>query len=283
MYRRVAILGTGLIGGSFALALRRAIPGVRITGWDRPEVLERARARSVIDQAAGDVAAAVAHAELVYLALPVGAILEVLPVVAAAANPAALVTDAGSTKQAICCRAGELFRSGAAFLGGHPLAGRETGGLDSAEAELFRGARYALIGEAPPAESRAQRFAELVRAIGATPVWLEAAAHDRAVAFVSHLPQLAAVALAGVVEDETGEAGPPLALAGPGLRDALRLAGSPYDVWRDTCLTNRENLAQALTALLQALEQVRQELADPGLARHFARANRLYSSLRKLQ
>jgi prephenate dehydrogenase len=283
MFQRVAILGTGLIGGSFALALRQASPGAHVIGWDRPEVLERARARGAIEKAAGDIAKAVAGAELVYVALPVGVILEVLPAIARAAPTSALVTDAGSTKREICRTAGEHFRSGANFLGGHPLAGKETGGIEAADASLFRGSRYALMGEPGGTDERALRFLELLRAIGAEPVWLDAAAHDRAVAVISGLPQLLAVALAGVVEKSRNDSGLLLALAGPGLRDALRLAGSPYDVWRDICLSNRENLSDALAALIQSLEQVRAELADPALGERFACANRLYNSLRKLQ
>lgn len=283
MYQRVSILGTGLIGGSFALSLRQASPAAEVIGWDRPEALEQARARGAIDRAAGDVASAVAGAELVFLALPVGVILDVLPAVARTAAPTALVTDAGSTKQEICRTAEEHFRSGARFLGGHPLAGKETGGIAAADAALFRGTKYALIGDAAEAEGRVGRFLELLRAIGAEPVWLDAPTHDRAVAVISGLPQLAAVALAEVVDHGRDASGLPLRLAGPGLRDALRLAGSPYDVWRDICLSNRENLAAALGALIQSLERLRAELADPALGERFARANRLYNSLRKMQ
>jgi prephenate dehydrogenase len=283
MYKRVSILGAGLIGGSFALALRQVSPGAQVIGWDRPETLERARARGAIDKAASDIGAAVAGAELVFIALPVGVILQVLPAVARAAAPTALVTDAGSTKQEICRAAAEHFRSGARFLGGHPLAGKETGGMEAADAALFRGARYALIGEPAEADERIAGFVALLRAMGAEPVWLDAAAHDRAVAVISGLPQLFAVALAEVVDKGEAASGLPLGLAGPGLRDALRLAGSPYDIWRDICGTNRKNLSEALAALIESLEQIRAELADPALGERFTRANRLYNSLRKMQ
>lgn len=283
MFKRVSILGTGLIGGSFALALRHASPAAQIIGWDRPEVLERARARGAIHKAAGDIAAAVAGAELVFIALPVGVILEALPAVARAAAPTALVTDAGSTKREICRAAEEHFRSGAKFLGGHPLAGKETGGIEAADAALFRGANYAVIGEPAEADVRVAGFVEMLRAIGAEPVWLDAGAHDRAMAVISGLPQLLAVALAEVVDNDCEASGLPVRLAGPGLRDALRLAGSPYEVWRDICQSNRENLAAALGALIQSLEQVRAGLTDPALGERFARANRLYKSLRKMQ
>ena len=122
----------------------------------------------------------------------------------------------------------------------------------------------------------------LVRALGARPVWIDADTHDWAVGIVSHLPQLAAVALAGVVSDETDETGLPLSLAGSGLRDALRLAGSPYGVWRDVCLTNRDNLVRSLDRYIQALEHLRSTLASRDLEPQFAAANQVYKSLREL-
>src|SRR5262245_30360742 len=147
-FARVAVLGTGLIGGSFALATRCAFPSTHITGWDKPEVLERARATGVVDDAERDIQHAIAHADLVYVALPVGLTLEWLPEIARSAAPNALVTDAASTKRAVCAAAEKHFRAGARFLGGHPMAGSEGSGLAAADAGLFRGARYALVGNA---------------------------------------------------------------------------------------------------------------------------------------
>lgn len=282
-FRRVAILGTGLIGGSFGLALRRASPDAKIIGWDRLEVLSRAVARGAIHIAAKDLSEAVRGADLVILALPIAAILDVLPLVARHAEPQALVTDTGSTKATICRAADLLFTNDTRFLGGHPIAGKERSGIENADADLFYGARWALIGLQSDPEPRVNQFASLLEAIGVHPVWLDAEAHDRALAIVSHLPQLAAVALASVVRMATDETGRSLTLAGPGLRDALRLAGSPYSVWRDICLTNRENISAALDQLIQALDELRTHLADRELEEDFRTANDLYESLRKLQ
>ncbi len=195
-------------------------------------------------------------------------------------RPDALVTDAGSTKTVICRAAAEHFRSGARFLGGHPIAGWETGGIEHADAALFRGAKYALIGDVR--DALCEKFAALLRASGAEPVWLDAETHDWAVGIVSHLPQLVSVALAEVVQDETDETGLPLALAGPGLRDALRLAGSPHGLWRDICLTNSENIARSLDRLAQAIDHLRHGLASRELERQFAAANQVYKSIRQL-
>jgi prephenate dehydrogenase len=288
-FRRVAVLGTGLIGGSFGLAARASLPGVRIAGWDKPQVLSRARARGAIDEGYAELPKALAGADLVYVALPVGLTIARLPEIAKHAESGALVTDAASTKRAVCAAAANSFTKKAFFLGGHPMAGKEDSGIDAADAALFRGAPYALIGSPghDASDSRVATFLDLLKALGARPVWMDAEAHDRAAAIVSHLPQLVAVALAGVVHeaiDQPGDqAGLPLALAGRGLRDALRLAGSPYGVWRDIILTNADHLEAGLDRLAQAIDDLRRHLRGRELEEDFAAANEVYKILRNLQ
>jgi len=288
-FSRVAVLGTGLIGGSFALAARRAMPGAWVCGWDKPEVLERAVATGVVDEGHAELGAALAGADLVFLALPVGLTIERIPEVARHASSGALVTDAASTKRAVCAAAEKHFHksSGARFLGGHPMAGSEASGLAAADANLFRGAKYALIGSETAEEAgldpRVAGFLELIEAMGATPMWMDAATHDRAAAIVSHLPQLLAVALAGVTHEATDQTGLPLTLAGRGMRDALRLAGSPYAVWRDIVLTNSDNLEVALDRIIQVVEGLRENLRRREMEQEFSVANEVYKILRDLQ
>jgi prephenate dehydrogenase len=282
-FRRVAVIGTGLIGGSFALSLRRQFPEISIVGFDRPDVLKHALARSAIHEGAGDLAGAVRGADLVYIALPISAALESLPVIAAASGPHALVTDTCSTKTIICRAAQDQFRDGARFLGGHPIAGKEISGIDHADADLFRRSRYVIIAPEQDPDSRVQHFASLVRCIGAEPDWCDAETHDWALGIVSHLPQLLSVALARVVQDESDETGLPLSLSGPGLQDMLRLAGSPYSVWRDICLTNSENIGRALDRLTQAVDYLRTRLASKDLETEFRAANELYKLLHKIE
>ncbi len=282
-FSRVAFLGTGLIGGSFGLALRKHFPDISIVGFDREETLQAALARGAVPETAHDVAAAVRSADLVYVALPIGATIEALPAIAGAAKDGALVTDAGSTKTIICRAAKTFFAGGARFLGGHPMAGRETSGIARADAGLFSGARYALVGSEDDPDPRVQGFASLVRTLGAEPVWCDAETHDWAVGIVSHLPQLLAVALARVVQDETDETGLPLSLSGPGLQDMLRLAGSPYGLWRDVAHTNTENIARALDRLEQAVEYLRTQLTSKELEQEFLVANDLYKQLKKAE
>jgi prephenate dehydrogenase len=289
-FRRVAILGTGLIGGSFALALREHAPDSVVVGWDKGHVLCHALERGAIHEGIPDLSLAVAGADLIYVALPVGQTIEILPEIARLASLEALVTDASSTKRAVCAVAAECFRQGGAhFLGGHPMAGKEISGIAAADANLFHGTKYALIGTegrydpGKPHLSQITEFVALLEKLGAEPIWLDAESHDRAAAVVSHLPQLLAVALAGVVRGQTDETGMPVTLAGRGLRDALRLAGSPYSVWRDIILTNSDNLDRVLDQMIQSLEQLRGELRSRALEEQFAAAGELYKILRDLQ
>jgi len=283
MFRRAAILGTGLMGGSFALALRRHFPQTQIIGWDHADVLEQAVARGVIDEGFSELADAARGADLIYIALPVGAALEHLAEIAQHAAADALVTDACSTKAVICHAAEKFFRGGAKFLGGHPMSGKAVKGVENADAEIFSGAKYVLIGNESDADERVKRFAALLEKIGARPVWMDADTHDWAVGIVSHLPQLVSVALAQVIRDETDETGLPLSIAGPGLRDSLRLAASPYGIWRDICLTNPDNIARALDRVVQAIDHLRTRLQSKDLKESFDAANELYKMLQDLK
>lgn len=282
-FKRIAILGTGLIGGSFGLAVQRAYPEISITAYDRSGVLDEIARRGLAWRTVREIRSAVSGAELIYIALPVGAALEVLPQIAASCDSGALVTDAASTKVAICNLAGKNFRGAVRFLGGHPIAGKELSGIEHASAELFRGTRYVLIGSEREGDERVRSFLELLRDIGAGSVWCDAEPHDWAMAVVSQMPQLVAIALARVIADETDETGLPISLAGRGLRDLLRIAGSPYDVWRDICLTNTQNIARTLDRVAQAVEFLRAHLASRELEDEFHVANEVYKSLKDLQ
>jgi prephenate dehydrogenase len=314
LIHRVSILGSGLIGGSFALALRKYTEGIHITAWDRPSIAACAKELGAADEMfSGELKPAIQGADLIYVALPISTTLDVLPEIARYAAPHALVTDACSTKVRIVQAADELFPTGgsALFLGGHPMAGKELAGIANADANLFRGTSYAFIGE--PTQSmddetatetdshgdsqmespsvrrtaaafctdpRVSAFLKIITKIGARPLWLGAQQHDYAVGLASHLPQLAAVALASFLYDHLDENGLPIALAGPGLRDSLRLAGSPYSTWRDIVLTNREVLSAALDLFARRLDELREKLASRELEADFDAANELYKLLR---
>src|SRR5713226_7135140 len=283
---RVTILGTGLIGGSFALALRKYTADVRISGWDRAESVREAQSRGAIDEAFfGALAPSLQNSDLIYIALPIAATLDLLPEIARHAPSHALITDACSTKVRITQAAAGLFpgQGGPLFLGGHPMAGRELSGIAHADADLFRGNTYALIGASPAQnEPRISAFVKILEKIGARPFWLGEMQHDYAVGLASHLPQLAAVALASFLYDRLDENGLPITLAGPGLRDTLRLAGSPYSLWRDIVLTNKEVLSVSLDLLARRLDELRERLDSRDLEADFDAANELYKLLRGL-
>jgi prephenate dehydrogenase len=297
LIQRVTILGTGLIGGSFGLALKKYTTDIRIAGWDRAEALREARSRQAIDDAHhGDLAPALRGADLIYIALPIAATLDLLPEIARFAPGHALVTDACSTKFRISQAVAENFSGEPQFLGGHPMAGKEVSGITNADADLFRGNAYALIAEAvknpasagepepsnSPRDPRISAFVKILEKIGARPFWLGAEQHDNAVGLASHLPQLAAIALGSFLYDRLDENGLPITLAGPGLRDSLRLAGSPYNTWRDIILTNKEMIAEALEQFARRLDDLRDRLGSRELEADFDAANELYKLLRGL-
>jgi prephenate dehydrogenase len=284
-FQRITIIGLGLIGGSWGMALKQRGVAARGVGCDKPEVLERALAAGVVDEGSSDVATAVRDAALVILATPVGSILDLLPQLKSAASPRALITDVGSTKRLICQRAREIFGDEPLFLGGHPLAGKERSGLENASASLFEGARYVLTPLLPNHlnDSRVKTFSSLVEAVGAKPFVTEASTHDRAVAFLSHLPQLVSSGLASMIAEQGAEDFLPLDLAATGFRDVTRLADSPYGLWRDICLTNIENIQSALDALIEKLEAMKLHLSDRELERDFSKAFKLREKLREIK
>lgn len=286
LINRVTILGTGLIGGSFALALRKYTTDIHIAGWDRPDVIREAQSRNVIDATfSGELATALENADLVYIALPIGVTLDLLPDIARLSSPNALITDACSTKVRITEDVADLLPDDSTklFLGGHPMAGREQSGIAHADADLFRNNAYALIGASSDQnDPRISAFLKILEKIGARALWLGAQQHDYAVGLASHLPQLTAVALASFLYDHLDENGLPITLAGPGLRDSLRLAGSPYSTWRDIVLTNKEVLSAALDLFARRLDDLRERLASRDLEADFDAANELYKLLRSL-
>ncbi len=282
--KRVAIIGVGLIGGSFGLALKKHKLATRVAGTGgagHSGSTKRALELGAIDEACESVEAAVSGADLVFISTPVLAIFDLLERVQAAAPAGAVVTDAGSTKEMICERASAVFKAGGPlFIGGHPMAGKEQRGVDAATPDLFAGATWALTpwhrdDLATPA---ARAFQDAITAIGARLLVLDAAVHDEIVAWTSHLPQLTSTALAAALGDGLEDAAD-LRLAGTGLRDTTRLAGSSYRVWRDICLTNHENITEALGALIERLEEVRDGLKSRDLEKLFHSAQQMRASL----
>jgi len=284
MFENVAIVGLGLIGGSWGLALKKYNLAAHRIGFGRPSTIARALAVKAVDEGTDNLGKAVRQADLIILAAPVGAILDCIPQLKDVAAEKALVTDVGSTKRLICERARESLGDAPLFLGGHPLAGKERAGVENADAALFTNARYVLtpLDQGHLEDPRVKAFVSLVTALGARPHIMDPAHHDRALAFLSHLPQLLSSALASLIAEESLEARLPVELAATGFRDVTRLAESPYSVWRDICLTNLENIQQALEALVGKLEFMKRHLSDLELEREFQQALKLREKLREV-
>jgi prephenate dehydrogenase len=240
--RTVAIVGVGLIGGSFGLALRAAGFRGRILGVSSPPSAAEGLGAGCID-AGAPLAEACAEADLVFLAQPIGAILETLPLLDPLVKPGTLVTDAGSTKRAIVARASACLRR-ARFLGGHPMAGKETRGAAAAEAGLFKGRPWLLTPSPGDGLAGAGRLLDFLEAFGAEVSTMTPEEHDRAVARSSHVPQLVSTALAARLHSLNDPA--IAAAAGPGLLGMTRLALSSYEIWRGILATNGDFIAEEL-------------------------------------
>ena len=263
LFERAAVIGFGVIGGSFALACRqRGLVG-EITAVARSEkTLALAREYDAADRFTRDPAAAVGEADLVDLATPVDAIVDQLPRVAARVRKGALVTDAGSTKRAICEAAAACMPPHAEFIGGHPMAGSEQSGLAAADEGLLTGCAYFVMTPDEPLSVAAQCFYDLLEALDTRPFVVSPPEHDRLVAAASHLPHLAAATLMNVVAALDDGAGSVLAAAGQGLRDSTRVAGAPPDLWAPICRTNQDNLVAMLSQLIETLTFLRDDVAE---------------------
>jgi prephenate dehydrogenase len=282
MISRIAILGTGLLGTSAGLALRAAGFGGSIVGWNRgAEGAQKALTMGAVDAVAADPIQAARDSQVVLLAVPIYATLDWMEQLAPVLGSEHLVTDVGSTKFQITVAAGRLYNTPerAAFLPGHPMAGKERGGAALGDANLFRGAVWLFTDN--PAWQRssasaalARDWRELVLAMGSKTLDLDAARHDELVGWVSHLPQFVATALSALLEEEVGDAPELKDVGGRALREMTRLGASPYSMWRDIAYTNTEALERSLHALEQRLAHLRENLRTPGLRDEFERANR---------
>lgn len=281
MIERIAILGTGLLGTSLGLALRAAGFKGSIAGWNRSadggrEALEM----GAVDLIASDPIAVARESDVIVLCVPIYSTLDYMEQLATELTPRQLVTDVGSTKGQITAAAGRLFNTPerAAFLPGHPMAGKERGGASLGEAGLFRGAVWLFTDD--PAWTRSAQGAELaaewrdwVAAIGSKAIDLDADRHDELVAWVSHLPQFTATALSALLEDQVGDAPELKHVGGRALREMTRLGASPFSMWRDIAHTNTGVIETALLALEQRLAYIRENLRTPALREEFERAN----------
>jgi prephenate dehydrogenase len=277
--RQITIIGTGLIGGSLGLALRKKkFPG-RIIGCDREAALQKACRRGAIDEGTSNPGDAIRGSQVVVLATPVLAIIDLIDRVGAVLPAKTLLTDVGSTKAAVVERAAKTFGCDAPtrFLAGHPMAGKESSGVEYADPNLFHNAVW-FITPLPGQnlnDGLLAEYASWIDRIGARIAMLPAAEHDRLCAWISHVPQLISTALASALVEEFGTEAPLLPAGGRALQEMTRISASPYSMWRDIAISNQKNLEIALWKVEQRLAHIRENLATRQLAEEFERAHQL--------
>jgi prephenate dehydrogenase len=252
---RIAVLGVGLIGGSVALAARERV-GASVAGYDASaDALARALERGAIDDRYESVAAAVAEAEAVFVAVPVGRVADLVTAALAAVPAECVVTDVGSTKRAVVAA-----HDDPRFVGGHPLAGAESAGVEHARADLFDGATWYLTPTARTSGVLYERLHRLLHGLGARPTAIDAEAHDRILATVSHLPHVLANVLVSQAAGTLADGDARLPATGPSFRDATRVAGASSAIWTDIYLSNRDALCAELERTIERLRAVRESL-----------------------
>ncbi|PYX91887.1 MAG: prephenate dehydrogenase/arogenate dehydrogenase family protein [Acidobacteria bacterium] len=263
MFRQITIIGVGLIGGSFALALKKHGYKGAIVGCDREPVLQTALAKGVVDRAVLSPEEAISGSDLVLLAAPVGAIVDLIERLGPLLPPDALLSDTGSTKAEIMSRARAVFgqQAGQRFLGGHPMAGKENSGVEFADPTLFVNAVWFLVSDQDQKQGQNK-------------------AQNEDGALTGKVHELCEL-ITATLEEEFGDDPQLHGIGGRALREMTRISSSPYSMWRDIAHTNTENIEQALEQLEQRLAYIRENLRTPGLRDEFERANKFNSQQKK--
>ena len=254
----LAIIGVGLIGGSFGLAVKEKLrERVHITGLCRSRSsIEAVLWRGAVDEASADAASAVRGADIVYLSTPVLQMVSMVETIRPFLKKGAVVTDAGSTKEYLWNEIPPRLPEGVYYVSGHPMTGKEKSGVEAADKDLFRHKCYVLMEETTAPPEIYQRVADLIKLTGANLTTLDVKRHDRCAAVISHVPHVTAAALVTLLDRSGGDLSAALKLAGGGFKDTTRIASSNADMWADICLTNSAAIAEYLRRLTVILEEV---------------------------
>ncbi|MBN1997783.1 prephenate dehydrogenase [candidate division KSB1 bacterium] len=263
IFKRVLIVGTGLIGGSMALALKRKGFKGQLIGCDTPAVLQSAKERNIFNEMypPNQLKEAARDADLVFLSTPIDVILTLLKQLGECVKPGALVTDMGSTKREIVEMADKVLPKECYFLGGHPMAGSEFRGVEMADPFLFENTTYVLTPARPISETMRKAFGELLEKTGAKVVLMLPKLHDEIAAAVSHLPQILAVTLMNMVAQKQNESPHFVKMAAGGFRDMTRIASSPYGIWDDILKTNSDMISHFIDLFVSNLQDIKKMLA----------------------
>jgi len=282
-FKKITIIGVGLIGGSLGLALKENRPNFRIVGIDKQEIIEKAITRGAIDEGTVNLEEGIKEADIVILATPVKTILDLLPQINPFLKKECLVTDTGSTKKQIVKRANKMLSKDIHFIGGHPMVGSEKYGIDSADRHLFHDKTYILTPTNKSNLVALEKTFSIIRMIGAKKLILDPLDHDRIVGAVSHLPQILAVSLTNTISMLAQEENNNnyFKVIGGGFKDMTRIASSPYKIWEDICKTNQENILKMIQEFRNYLEVLEGKLInDPSsLKEEFQKAQMLRKRL----
>lgn len=280
---KISIVGVGLIGGSLGLALKEKKPNFKIVGIDKQEIIEKAIARGAIDEGTVNLEEGIEEADIVIIATPVKTILDLLPKINPFLKRGCLVTDTGSTKGQVVERANEALSKDIFFIGGHPMAGSEKCGIESANPHLFQDRTYILT---PTKKSNLiviEKIFSLIKMIDANRLILDPLEHDRIVGAVSHLPQIIAVSLINTIGELAlrGNNNNYFKAIGEGFKDMTRIASSPYKIWEDICETNQENILKMIQEFRNYLEVIEDKLKNnpSSLKKEFQKASKLRETL----
>jgi len=282
-FKKITIIGVGLIGGSLGLALKEKHPNFKIVGIDKQEIIEKAITRGAIDEGTVNLEEGIKKADIVIIATPVKTILSILTQINPFLKKGCLVTDTGSTKQQIVQKANKILSKDIFFVGGHPMAGSEKYGIESAYPYLFHNKTYILTPDSKSNLGALEKISLLVKMIGAKELMLDPLEHDRIVSAVSHLPQIIAVSLINTIGELSlrGNSNNYFKAIGEGFRDMTRIASSPYKMWEDICDTNQENILEIIQEFKNHLKVIEEKLKkNPNsLKEEFQKAKRLRENI----
>ncbi|MBS3766276.1 prephenate dehydrogenase/arogenate dehydrogenase family protein [Candidatus Bipolaricaulota bacterium] len=280
-FKGVTIVGTGLMGGSFGLAVERFYPDKIVAGVDFQEEIKGALRRDAIDEGYNpeDLKSAVSGADLVVLATPIDRIMEILGRLPELMESETVVLDLGSTKKDICSCGREAFEGGpVTFIGGHPMTGAEVKGIAGAHPLLYENSTFVLVTPGGEPTEISEKLEDFLLGLGADPRYMAAETHDRIVARVSHLPQLISISLMETV-GEADHPGDYLGLAGGGFRDMTRIAESPFEIWEDILDTNGELIREEVENFLRNTEETLSCIERGGIGQKFEEAGELRGEL----
>ena len=282
-FKKITIIGVGLIGGSLGLALKEKKANFKIVGIDKQEIIEKAIARGAIDEGTVNLKEGIEEADIVIIATPVKTILNLLTQINPFLKKGCIVTDTGSTKQQIVRKANKVLSKDIFFIGGHPMAGSEEYGIDSANSHLFQDKTYILTPTKKSNLIAIEKISSLIKMIGGKRLILNSLEHDRIVGTVSHLPQIMAVSLVNMVSELVRKENNNnyFKAVGEGFKDITRIASSPYKIWEDICDTNQENILEMIREFRNYLGVIENKLKNKpnSIKEEFQKASKLRENI----